>query len=158
VPTIARIHERLAAGDASIFDRLVEGRPKLWILTYRFRPLWPRIESILSDAYVRVAPAIVLAGVVLPRDGGEVAFECRWPGRYRLFDHAGRPLDETLSVDDSEPAKEVDIAVGRHRVRRTGSGPPAVLLPADTRAAGPEIGVRSLDAPVSDLFAGVYEF
>lgn len=47
-PKIGSLSRQLAAGDASTFARLIAGRPKLWILNYRFGPLWPQLEAFCA--------------------------------------------------------------------------------------------------------------
>ena len=152
-PFAARERARLTAGDAALFQRLLAGTPKLWILTYRFLPFRSEIAAITRHAYARVGDNLLLAGTRLEPAGG-ARFECRWPGRYRLFDLAGKPLGARFRVDDGPETDEAAIALGSHTVRRVDGGGEALLLPADAHdvAALPET------APVPHLFAEVYDF
>ncbi len=152
-PFAARERARLEAGDAALFARLLAGTPKLWILNYRFLPFRSEIAAITRHAYARVGENLLLAGTRLEPGDLATRFECRWPGRYRLFDLHGEPLARRFRVDSGGESEAATIALGTHEVRLSGGGD-ALLLPADAH------GVVALPEtePVPHLFADVYDF
>jgi len=139
--------------DAALFQRLVAGTPKLWILSYRFLPFRGEIAAITRHGYARVGENLLLAGTRLEPGAGDTRFECRWPGRYRLFDLAGKPLAARFRVDAGAETDEAAIALGSHTVRAAG-GDEALLLPADAH----DVEALPETAPVPHLFADVYDF
>ena len=151
---LARVRENAAHGDVREIEETFEGRPKLWIDNYRVDAAREPLRPFLEPSYVRVHRNVLLSGAALPVSG-EVSFENRWPGSYRLWDRDGRPVAGLFRVDGMEVSGTVHLDAGPHRIGRVPS--PAVeprwLLPAVASLPG------SLPppAPPYDLFASVYE-
>jgi hypothetical protein len=138
-------------GDMSRIEPIFEHQPKLWILNYRVRAVWPLLERYIDDSYVRVYPNILLSGVEL-NPGKEVSFKNRWPGHYSVFSATGERLNEGLFVDGKEAGEKVELAANEHVLTfdAGGSSERVFLLPSDAEM-GQELPVTE---PVWDLFSG----
>ena len=139
-------------GEFTELDAAFAEQPKVVILNYRTQALWPALGRYVVHSYVRAAPNALLAGIQI--DGtGEVAFENRWAGRYRLYDAKGLPRDAAFCLDGDAAGGEVLIAAGPHRVALKDSTGPGFLLPAGLSLPGSLPAAR----PPEDLFRGVYD-
>lgn len=146
------VRTRLARGDDSGIRRILEARPKVWILNYRIHALRDFLPRLLDPSYVRVHPDLLLTGAFLP-GGGSVTFVNRWPGRYALFKPDGAPGTEAWTVDGHEAPRDGFLPAGRFELGRASSEGPRYLFPADARLPAP----LPVLGPLDDLFGGVYD-
>ena len=128
--TIARLRARAEQGDLGEFATTFEGKPKVWILSYRTAALNDFLQPYLVASYVPVFPNILLTGIEL-RPGKDVRFENRWPGKYRLYKADGSPVETPLVIDRSRVAGPVELETGPHSLRLVEGQEPLFLLPAD---------------------------
>ncbi len=150
--SIHAIFDSAKQGGFTELDAAFAEQPKVVILNYRTQTLEPLLARYVVRSYVRVAPNVLLSGIRI--DGtGEVPFENRWAGRYRVYDAKGRPRDATFSLDGDATAGDVPVGLGPHRVALSNSAGPGFLLPAGLSLPG------SLPAtgPPEDVFRGVYD-
>lgn len=102
-----------------------ESPPKLIIWNYRIDSILPVILPLVRDSYVKVAPNIRMAGVLLRR-GSPATFDAPVAGRYALYDGTGSPVQGAVEVNG---AKRSPLDLQRGRVTVTlRSGPPRALL------------------------------
>jgi hypothetical protein len=148
---VAQIRRRVAAGDPSPIQAILDDQPKLWIDSYRLRALAPILAPILVGSYLPVDPNILLAGTELP-PGQTILFENRWQGVYRLYGGDGRPVDRPFRVAGGEVRGAVRLGLGPYRVESQ-AAERLFLLPAGLRLDGP----IPAEQPPANLFAGVYD-
>jgi hypothetical protein len=146
------VRARLARGDDSGIRRILEARPKVWILNYRIHALRDFLPRLLDPSYVRVHPDLLLTGAFLP-GSGSVTFVNRWPGRYALFKPDGAPGTEAWTVDGHEAPRDGFLPAGRFEIGRASADGPRYLFPADARLPAP----LPVLGPLDDLFGGVYD-
>lgn len=154
VPNLHRMVAALNKGDDRLPREIVAAHPKLWIINYRLDAVAGLVDQMVAGGYVRISPAILLTGTPWPAGAETQEFACRWPGRYRLYDATGHPVDEPFRVGEGAPAQVVAIQAGLHRLRRTGNSEIRFLLPEGTVVTGPIPAV----GPPPDLYAKVYTF
>jgi hypothetical protein len=149
---IRAIVESARRGEFTELDAAFAEQPKVVILNYRTQTLGPLLARYVVRSYVRVAPNALLSGIRI--DGtGEVLFENRWAGRYRLYDAKGRPWDAAFRLDGDVAAADVLVGLGPHRVALRDSTGPGFLLPAGLSLPGSLPETR----PPEDVFRGVYD-
>ncbi|HEY3349497.1 MAG TPA: hypothetical protein VGM13_06975 [Thermoanaerobaculia bacterium] len=146
------VRAELARGDDRSIRRILESRPKVWILNYRIHALREFLPRLLDPSYVRVQPDLLLTGAFLP-GAGSVTFVNRWPGRYGLFRPDGAPGGGAWTVDGHEAPRDGFLPAGRFEIGFPPSTGPGYLLPAGTTLPGP----LPVTGPLSDLFGGVYD-
>jgi hypothetical protein len=146
------VKSELAAGDDRRIRRILESKPKLWILNYRVHELREYLPRLLDPSYVRVHPDVLLTGAFF-RDGRPVTFVNRWPGSYGLFRADGSRAGEPWRLDGRAYAADGFIPEGLHEVIVSGSDGPRYLLPAGTVFAMP----LPVTAPLDNLFLGIYD-
>ena len=149
---ITAVVESARRGDFTDLDGAFAEQPKVVILNYRTQTLAPLLAKYVVGSYVRAARNALLSGVQI--DGVDPkTFECRWAGRYRLYDAKGHPWNGPLDVDGTAVDGEVQVGLGTHRVALRGSTGPGFLLPAGLSLPGPLPETR----PPEDIFRGVYD-
>ncbi len=149
---LERVRVELARGDDRSIRRILDSRPKLWILNYRIHELREYLPRLLDPSYVRVHPDVMLTGAFF-RDARPVTFVNRWPGRYGLFRPDGSPSGEAWRLDGHEAGADVFVPEGPHEVVASLADGPRYLLPVGTTFVMP----LPVTAPVDDLFHGVYD-
>ncbi|HEX7578665.1 MAG TPA: hypothetical protein VF580_01600 [Thermoanaerobaculia bacterium] len=149
---IRAIVESANRGDFTELDAAFAEQPKVVILNYRTQTLGPLLARYVVRSYVRAAPNALLSGIQI--DGtGEVLFENRWAGRYRLYDAKGRLRDAAFRLDGDVVVGDVLVGLGPHRLALRDSTGPAFLLPAGLSLPGSLPETR----PPEDVFRGVYD-
>ncbi len=146
------VHSELARGDDRSIRRILDGRPKLWILNYRVLQLRDFLPRLLDASYVRVHPNVLLSGAAL-RTGAAASFVNRWPGRYRLYEPDGSAAGERWRLDGGEREGDSFVSEGVHDVSVVSAGGPRYLLPSGTTFFAP----LPVATPPYDLFQGVYD-
>ncbi len=146
-----KVRVELAHGNDRSIRRILESRPKLWILNYRIQTLQEHVPRLFDPSYVRVHPDVLLTGAFF-RDAMPVTFVNRWPGRYRLFRSDGSASGEAWRLDGRETDANGFVPEGSHEVVAPLADGPRYLLPVDTTFAM-ALPVKS---PPDDLFSGVY--
>jgi len=149
---LAGVRGELDRGDGRTIQRILDGKPKLWILNYRIHALREFLPRLLDPSYVRVHPDLLLTGAFLP-GAASVTFLNRWPGRYGLFRPDGSPSGETWTLDGRETGADGFVPAGPHELAVVAAGGPRYLLPVGTNLAGP----LPVTGPLDDLFGGVYD-
>ena len=117
-------------GDFAHIETVIEGAPKVWILSYRTNTLQEVLRPYLRNAYVPVFSNLLIAGAALP-PGEDVFFENRWPGAYRLYRADGTPVRAPLVVDGRALTGVVELEKGPHSLRLDKRGQTLYLLPND---------------------------
>jgi hypothetical protein len=151
-PVTDTLRAQLQQGNASNFATIVQQRPKVWILNYRFARLESWLDPYLGYGTVRVGDVILVSGRSIP-PAQTVMFQNLWPGPYHLVGADGRRSTATAIVDGRPCATPCRIEVGEHHVASNASTP-AYLMPADVRPTAP----MPITAPVFELYADVYDF
>ena len=146
------VRVELARGDDRSIRRILDSRPKLWILSYRTHELREYLPRLLDPSYVRVHPDVLLTGTVC-RDARPATFVNRWPGRYRLFRPDGSPAGEQWRLDGQDAGADGFIPAGAHEVAASPADGPRYLFPVGTTFFMP----LPVAAPLDDLFHGVYD-
>ncbi|HEX7580053.1 MAG TPA: hypothetical protein VF580_08640, partial [Thermoanaerobaculia bacterium] len=149
---LEEVRAELARGDDSSIRRILDSRPKLWILNYRVHALREYLPRLLDPSYVRVHPDVLLPGAFF-RDARPVTFVNRWPGRYRMFRPDGSPSGEPWSLDGRENGADGFVSVGPHEVVASPATGSRYLLPVGTTFVMP----LPVTLPLDDLFSGVYD-
>jgi hypothetical protein len=153
-PFIKALKAAAARGDMSHFESIFASAPKVWILSYRTLAFEDILTPYLVDAYIPIYPNVLITGHALAGDG-EVVFQVRWSGRYRLFDGYGRHSEAMFEVDGESTKGVVALDKGRHRVRLTGAKGPLYLLPADIAGVSFDMTSNLSQKPI---FRDVYNF
>lgn len=146
------VRVELARGDDRSIMRILDSRPKLWILNYRVHALREYLPRLLDPSYVRVHPDVLLTGAFF-RDARPVTFVNRWPGRYRLFRPDGSPTGEPWRLDDRENGADGFVPAGSHEIVASLADGPRYLLPLGTTFVMP----LPVTSPLDNLFYGVYD-
>jgi hypothetical protein len=146
------VRVELARGDDHSIRRILDSRPKLWILNYRIHALREYLPRLLDPSYVRIHPDVMLTGAFF-RDARPVTFVNRWPGRYRLFRPDGSPSGEAWRLDGHDTGADDFVPEGPHEVVASLADGPRYLLPVGTTFAMP----LPVTSPLDDLFHGVYD-
>ena len=146
------VRVELARGDDRSIRKILDSRPKLWILNYRFFDLRAYLPRLLDRSYVRVHRNVMLTGALL-RDARAVTFVNRWPGRYGLFRPDGSRSGETWYLDGREIGVEGFVPEGSHEVVASLADGPRLLFPVGTTFVTP----LPVTTPVDHLFLGVYD-
>jgi hypothetical protein len=154
VPNLSRILAALRKGDDRVPREIIADHPKLWIMNYRLLSITGLAGRMIAGGYVRVSPSILLTGAEMGAGSGVGVFNCRWPGRYQLFDVQGCAVQEPVSVDGASASTVAEISAGTHRLARANPGGRRFLLPVGAILPGP---LASEGTP-PDLYAGVYTF
>jgi hypothetical protein len=149
---LAGVKGELKAGNDRPIQRILDSRPKLWILNYRVHELREYLPRLLDPSYVRVHPDVLLTGAFL-RDARPAKFVNRWPGRYRLFRPDGSPGGERWRLDGGDAGTDAFVAAGPHEVAVPLADGPRYLLPVGTTFVMP----LPVTSPLDDLFQGVYD-
>lgn len=145
------VRAELARGDDGPILRILDAKPKLWILNYRIDQLRQYLPRLLDPSYVRVHPDVLLTGTFL-KDTRPATFVNRWPGRYQLFWADGSRSGEPWRLDGVEYSADGFVPAGPHEVVALRSGP-RYLLPAGTTFVTP----LPVTSPPDDLYRGVYD-
>ena len=146
------VHVELAHGNDRSIRRILDSRPKLWILSYRTHVLQEYLRPLLDPSYVRVHPDVLLTGAFLA-DARRVTFVNRWPGRYALFRPDGSSSGETWRLDGRTTRADDVIPEGLHEVAVPNAEGPRYLLPVGTTF----FRTLPVTEPSDDLFQGVYD-
>lgn len=137
--------------DSEAYKILSETPPKLIIWSYRMDAIEPVVAPLIHDSYVKVAPNIRLAGRRL-RAGEPTRFDVPIPGRYRLYNEVGQPIEGKLVVGGNLVDAPVNLTRGAKLVSLQGVEAGALLLPEGSYAGQFRPGSDN-----KDLFAGVYD-
>ncbi len=151
---VLSIREAAERGEYGILEEIFAQNPKLVILSYRTQGIVAALAPFLEGSYLPVAPNILLSGSpVVGR--GELVFETRWAGSYRLYGADGRPSAAMLLADGREVAGPLRLDLGPHRLRLARQAGPLYLLPANLAPRS----VTVLPAPVQErLFSYAHSF
>ena len=128
-PVTDTLRRQLQQGNSANFDTIVEQRPKVWILNYRFARLERWIDPYLGYGTVRVGDVILVSGRGI-QPGHTVAFRNLWPGKYHLVGSDGRHSGATPIVDGRPCAAPCAITRGDHQLAADATAP-VFLMPAD---------------------------
>ncbi|MFI5120035.1 MAG: hypothetical protein ACHQM4_06450 [Thermoanaerobaculia bacterium] len=146
------VHVELAHGNDRSIRRILDSRPKLWILSYRIDTLKEYLPRLLDPSYVRIHPDVLLTGALFP-DALPVTFVNRWPGRYQLFRPDGSASGDTWRLDGRKSDADGFVPEGPHEIVVSYADGPRYLLPVGTTFVTP----LPVTAPFDDLFHGVYD-
>lgn len=102
--------------------------PKVILWSYRMDGIEPVVGPLIRNSYVEVAPNIRMAGAQLRR-GGQTTFNVRLPGRYALYDLAGRPVRAMLKINGRLSATPVNLRTGPAILEMPNGPVGALLLP-----------------------------
>ncbi len=149
-----QVHIANTEGEASdVMQKLRATPPHLIIDSYRIRNLHDLLSPFLENAYVRVAPNILVPGIRLP-DAREVVFKTPLEQEFGLFDKRGQPVQMPLLVDGTLVQLPVVLQPGSHRIHLDIDADwPVFLLPAHKSYSD----LDPIAAPLS-IFASVYSY
>jgi hypothetical protein len=117
-------------GNLDHIEAIIEGSPKVWILSYRTALLESVLEPYLRNSYVAISSNVLISGVKLIA-GEETMFQNRWEGSYRLYRADGSPAAASLIVDGKPVTGGARLGTGSHSLRFDVGRGPLYLLPAD---------------------------
>jgi hypothetical protein len=152
--SIQQIRAAAERGNLKQIQRIFDGAPKVWILTYRSDALRDWLKPYLEGSYVPIYANILLTGAELaPRD--TVTFQNWWPGEYRLYRADGTPVNTDLEVDDRPVEGPIRLEKGQHNLRLVNGEETLYFLPADIEGVA-----FDMTAPRAqeDLFDEVYTY
>lgn len=152
-PKLGRWRAAAERGDLSSFEQAFEGRPKVFILTYRSDKVADLLEPFLAESYVRVGSNLLLSGIEL-RSGEATRFVNRWPGEYDVRVTGGLDVGVVLEVDGRPVTAPVTLDVGVRELVLGGAVGRAWLLPSDA-PRDLELGA---DLPRAELFPLRYSY
>ncbi|WP_434722980.1 DUF7055 domain-containing protein [Mesorhizobium sp. RIZ17] len=139
------------SGRSEAYSVLSKSPPKLILWSYRMDYIYPVVAPLILNSYVRIAPNLRIAGVLL-QSGERKIFDVPIAGSYALYNEDGSQLSGRVEVDGKVLAPPVQFSTGPKTVILHDPAGEALLLPTGSYAG------RFKPGKDNDLlFDGVYD-
>jgi len=150
------ITEVVAESDKNEFkllDNIFSYQPKVWILNYRTKKLWPVLAPFMINSYIRVFPNVLVSGVEVSAEK-PVKFVNHYRGVYTLFDDRGVKLNKPFYINSKIVEGSTLLKAGEYTTRLVDGMEKAYLLPDNIKVP---FTIPPPRQPMA-LYKGVYSY